>query len=51
MGRVIEVISLADMKIATVKPYVNVLKKKYFHTYKNNLQFANTVLQDNSKGN
>ena len=30
VGRIIEVTTLADMKIATVKPYVNVLKKKYF---------------------
>ena len=27
VGRIIEVIDLPDMKIATVKPYVNVLKK------------------------
>ena len=31
VGRVTEVTNLADMKIATVKSYVNVLKKKYFH--------------------
>ena len=35
VGRIIEVTSLPDMKIATVKPYVNVLKKKYFYAYKN----------------
>jgi rod shape-determining protein MreC len=35
VGRVIEVTNLADMKIATVQPYVNVLKKKYFHTVRN----------------
>ena len=51
VGRVVEITNLADMKIATVKPYVNVLKKKYFHTYKNNLQFTNTILQNNSKEN
>ncbi|WP_368030283.1 rod shape-determining protein MreC [Arcobacter sp. s6] len=35
VGRIIEVIDLPDMKMATVKPYVNVLKKKYFYAYKN----------------
>ncbi|MDY0051205.1 MAG: rod shape-determining protein MreC [Aliarcobacter sp.] len=35
VGRIIEITSLPDMKIATVKPYINVLKKKYFYTYKN----------------
>ena len=35
VGTITEVTNLADMKIATVKPYVNVLKKKYFYTYKN----------------
>ena len=29
VGRIIEVTNLADMKIATVKPYVNVLKKNF----------------------
>jgi rod shape-determining protein MreC len=36
VGTIVEVTSLPDMKIATVKPYVNVLKKKYFYTYTNN---------------
>ncbi len=40
VGRVLEVTNLADMKVATVKPYVNVLKKKYFHAYKNGHQFV-----------
>lgn len=44
VGRVIEVTNLADMKIATVQPYVNVLKKKYFHTVRNNQKTA-TVLE------
>lgn len=35
VGIVTEVINSAEMKIAKVKPYVNVLKKKYFYTYKN----------------
>jgi rod shape-determining protein MreC len=35
VGRIVEVIDLPDMKVATVKPYVNVLKKKYFYTYRN----------------
>ena len=48
VGRVIEVTNLADMKIATVQPYVNVLKKKYFHTYKNNHQLVGKHLENNS---
>jgi rod shape-determining protein MreC len=43
VGRIIEITSLPDMKIATVKPYVNVLKKKYFYSYKNVNQEANTI--------
>ena len=43
VGRVIEVTNLADMKIATVQPYVNVLKKKYFHTVRNNPKTATVV--------
>lgn len=35
VGRIVEITNLPDMKIATVKPYVNVLKKKYFYSYKN----------------
>lgn len=42
VGRVVEVTSLPDMKIATVKPYINVLKKKYFYTYKNITPLVNT---------
>ena len=41
VGRIIEVTNLADMKIATVKPYVNVLKKKYFYTYENGNKLTN----------
>ena len=33
VGRITEITNLADMKIATVKPYINVLKKKYFYSY------------------
>ena len=43
VGRIIEVTSLPDMKIATVKPYVNVLKKKYFYVYKNVNQEDKTI--------
>jgi len=43
VGRIIEITNLPDMKIATVKPYVNVLKKKYFYTYKNNVQVPKQV--------
>ncbi len=35
VGRIVEITNLPDMKIATVKPYVNVLKKKHFYTFKN----------------
>lgn len=48
VGRVEEVTNFADMKMAIVKPYVNVLKKKYFHTYKNNHQSAGNYLKPNS---
>jgi len=48
VGRVVEVTNLADMKIATVKSYVNVLKKKYFYTYKNSAQFADFNLEKNN---
>ena len=43
VGRIMEVTSLPDMKIATVKPYVNVLKKKYFYVYKNVNQELKTI--------
>lgn len=48
VGRVTEVTNLADMKVATVKSYVNVLKKKYFYTYKNSGQFTNYNLEKNN---
>lgn len=35
VGRIEEIKILPEMKIATVKPYINVLKKKYFYSYKN----------------
>ena len=42
------VTNLADMKIATVKPYVNVLKKKYFYSYGNGNKLTNfTQLKNN----
>jgi rod shape-determining protein MreC len=46
VGRIIEVTDLADMKIATVKPYANVLKKKYFYTYKNNPEYVNPTIEN-----
>jgi rod shape-determining protein MreC len=33
VGRITEITTLPDMKIATLKPYANVLEKKYFYTY------------------
>ena len=35
VGKIVEITNLPDMKIATVKPYVNVLKKKFFYSYQN----------------
>lgn len=49
VGRIIEVTSLADMKVATVKPYVNVLKKKYFYTYKNHNEIVNEKVINEKK--
>jgi rod shape-determining protein MreC len=46
VGRIIEVTDLADMKVATVKPYANVLKKKYFYTYKNNPEYVNPTIEN-----
>jgi rod shape-determining protein MreC len=46
VGRVIEVTNLADMKIATVQPYVNVLKKKYFHTVRNSKKITTPVVEN-----
>lgn len=43
VGTIVEITNLPDMKISTVKPYVNVLKKKYFYTYKNNVQVPKQV--------
>ncbi len=34
VGIVTKILKRADMQIATIKPYVNVLEKKYFYTYK-----------------
>ena len=33
VGVVTEVINLADMRIAKVKPYINASKKRYFYLY------------------
>lgn len=33
VGRITKITTLPDMKIATLQPYANVLKKKYFYTY------------------
>ncbi|QKF68470.1 rod shape-determining protein MreC [Arcobacter venerupis] len=46
VGRIIEVTDLADMKVARVKPYANVLKKKYFYTYKNNPEYVNPIIEN-----
>jgi len=34
VGRIVEENTLPDMRTAVIKPYANVLKKKYFYTYK-----------------
>ena len=34
VGKVLKVTKLSDMKTALIKPYANVLKKKYFYVYK-----------------
>ena len=34
VGRIVEENKLPDMRTAVIKPYANVLKKKYFYTYK-----------------
>ncbi|RBQ32773.1 rod shape-determining protein MreC [Arcobacter sp. FW59] len=34
VGKVTQIKELPDMKIATIKPYANPLKKRYFYTYK-----------------
>lgn len=36
VGKITDIKKLPDMKIAILKPYANVLKKKYFHVYKEN---------------
>lgn len=33
VGKITEITTLPDMKIAKLKPYANVLEKKYFYTY------------------
>lgn len=38
VGKVLEVKEEASMKMATIKPYANVLKKKYFYIYNDNSQ-------------
>ena len=49
VGRVLEVTDLADMKIAKVKPYVNVLKKKYFYIYKNSNEYIKPLEKTEAK--
>lgn len=51
VGRVVEVSDLSDMKVATVKPYANVLKKKYFYTYKNNGELEKLNLEKKESKN
>ena len=49
VGTIVEITNLPDMKIATVKPYVNVLKKKYFYSYTNNNQIPIEIETKDSK--
>lgn len=46
VGRVLEVTEFPDMKMATVKPYINATKKKYFYTYEN---IADMNLESNTE--
>ena len=48
VGRITEITNLPDMKIATVKPYANVLKKKFFYSYKtiSNLEINETKKEE-----
>lgn len=43
VGRIIEISKLPDMQTAIIKPYANVLKKKYFYTYKH---YSNNVKEE-----
>lgn len=49
VGRVLEVTEQASMKIATIKPYVNALKKKYFYTYIDNNQKEQLTTQNHQE--
>lgn len=51
VGKIVEITNLPDMKIATVKPYINVLKKKYFYSYKNinNSKFEEKTIEEKSE--
>ncbi len=48
VGVVTEVIALADMKMAKVKPYINASKKRYFYLYDNNKQTINVQKNTNN---
>ena len=50
VGTIVEITNLPDMKIAIVKPYVNVLKKKYFYSYTNNNQIPIEPETKDNKG-
>ncbi|MBU3014657.1 rod shape-determining protein MreC [Poseidonibacter lekithochrous] len=46
VGRIIEENTLPDMQTAIIKPYANVLKKKYFYTYKH---YSHDIKEENTK--
>lgn len=48
VGRITEINKLPDMQAATIKPYANVLKKKYFYTYKH---YSNDKKKDKATTN
>ncbi|MFW3375458.1 rod shape-determining protein MreC, partial [Aliarcobacter butzleri] len=49
VGKVLEVSEQANMKVATIKPYVNALKKKYFYIYNDNYQQEQLIMQSHEK--
>ncbi|MFW3375437.1 rod shape-determining protein MreC, partial [Aliarcobacter butzleri] len=49
VGKVLEVSEQANMKVATIKPYVNALKKKYFYIYNDNFQQEQLIMQSHEK--
>lgn len=49
VGRIIEENELPDMQTAIIKPYANVLKKKYFYTYKHYSHDKKEDIKENKK--